>query len=191
MKGFSGWKFSTYPGLLRGSLFLLLFVIVPGAARCQVSHIDSLLAFDLGAAISQHVGNKPFTIASESSLQALIRAIPHSTGGSSVIEITGVSAMVDLRDVKDSKDSRSDQLFVNARGTIISPGNSLAQPWAVSRAFNISLTARDRLLLETNQDRYVSLERAAPKSFWASTLEPALVVIGAAVIVALFFLIRS
>ncbi|HZK75764.1 MAG TPA: hypothetical protein VFD13_02540 [Candidatus Kapabacteria bacterium] len=172
--------------------FIIFFALVfPNLGEAQLSHLDSVIAINLGSAISQQVGNRPFTIAGEGSIQSLILAIPHSVGVSPIVQIASISGKIDERDLRDGRDSSSITVLVDAHGTVITPGNSLEQPWAISRTFDISLTAQDRMLLETNQDRYVSLEQPATKSFWASTLEPALVVVGALVIVALFFIIRS
>ncbi|MFI5202336.1 MAG: hypothetical protein ACHQNE_08110, partial [Candidatus Kapaibacterium sp.] len=185
LEGFSGWKLSTYPGFLRGSLFLLLFVIVPIAARCQVSHVDSLLAESLGE-MRPSIASTPFIWNGDSSLQPLLRVMPVTEGTSvPVFSIENLSATV------RGEGSASARMFVNIQGALVRPGDPVAQPRSISRTFNITLLARDRMLLETNQDRYVSLEQPAQPSFWSSTLEPVLVVIGAAVIVALFFLIRS
>jgi hypothetical protein len=88
-------------------------------------------------------------------------------------------------------DSAKARMSIDLGGALLRPGDPMARTQSISRVFDIFLTQRDRILLETNQDRYVSLEQPTPKSLWSRTLEPALVVIGAAVIVALFFLIRS
>lgn len=64
-------------------------------------------------------------------------------------------------------------------------------------AKEIVLSVQDRELLSSNTSHVVQWASEAsqptpvPQSFWESTLEPALVVIGAGAIVALFFLIRS
>jgi len=168
-----------------------MFAVAPLAGRCQLSHLDSLLAIDLGGAISQQFGNKPFTLTGEGSLQPLILAIPHSVGTSTIAQISGISGKVGARDLRGEGDSGTVTVLVKAQGMVITPGNSLSQAWGISRSFDISLTARDRILLETNHDRYVSLEQPVPPSFWADTLEPVLVVLGGLVIIALFFLIRS
>jgi len=185
LEGFSGRKFSTYPGLLRGSLFLLLFVMIPIAARCQVSHVDSLLVESLSE-MRPSIASTSFLWNSDSSLQPLLKLMPESGGLSvPVFYIENLSATV------RGEGSASARMFVNVQGALVRPGDPVAQPRSISRTFDVVLLARDRMLLETNQDRYVSLEQPATRSFWSSTLEPALVVVGAAVIVALFFLIRS
>ncbi len=164
---------------------MLLFVIVPKAVRCQVSHIDSLLVESLGE-LKPSIASTPFVVSGDSSLQPLLRLMPESGGPSvPVFYIENLSATV--RD----EGLASARMFVNVQGALVRAGDPVARPRSMSRTFDVVLVARDRMLLETNQDRYVSLEQAAQQSFWSSTLEPVLVVIGAAVIVALFFLIRS
>lgn len=185
MKGFSGWKFSIYPGLLRGSLFLFLFVIIPLTAQCQVSHLDSLLAQSLGA-LRPSVTSASFVWSGDSILQPLLWVTTQTSG-----QFLPVFYIGNLSAIVQAGDSAKARMSVNLGGALVRPGDPVARPQSVSRVFDIVLTKRDRMLLETNQDRYVSLEQPATKSFWSSTLEPALVVIGAAVIVALFFIIRS
>ncbi len=64
-----------------------------------------------------------------------------------------------------------------------------------SRSEKILLESTEPVAAQENGDRsryhLVSIRDAEPPSFWRSVAEPALVIIGAAAIVALFFLIRS
>ncbi|HEX5316404.1 MAG TPA: hypothetical protein VFX22_07115 [Candidatus Kapabacteria bacterium] len=160
-------------------------MIIPLAAECQVSHLDTLLAQSL-AALRPAVTTVPFVWSGDSILQPLLRSAPQMQGESlPIFYIGNLSAIV------EAGDSAKGRMSVTLGGALLRPGEPVARPQSISRVFDILLTKRDRMLLETNQDRYVSLERPATKSFWSNVLEPALVVLGGIVIVALFFLIRS
>jgi hypothetical protein len=93
--------------------------------------------------------------------------VPAEEGGTGVLSIRGTAAV--LWEEKDSLE-------------VVSLNDS------VTLAFDPRMNVRE---LATRKYDLVQVEPNEPSGLWGSVLEPALVVIGGAIIVALFFLIRS
>ncbi len=181
-----------YPGIYRGSVFLWFSLLLgaSGTSFGQCSHLDSALAIRLGTALSQEAGGKPFMLAADSGLGPFIAVVPHGNAGT-LLQISNFSAKIGTEDSKHLGDSKIARVSVECYGTSVEQGSAVARRWALLQVFPLPVTPADIAVLETNRDRYVTIERPAAESWWASTVEPALVVLGAAVIIALFFLIRS
>lgn len=175
----------------RGKLLFVILLGFPNFCFAQVSHLDSALAIQLAAELSHQAAGKPFAVAADSGFQSFIGAMPHGAGSAEVAQLRGFSATVAGKDFTDASDGKVTPVLVNVEGNWLDDGNPLPRQWSVEHTFAVSLSPADRTLLETNRDRYVTLERVAPTTFWSGIAEPAIVVLGAIAIVALFFLIRS
>ena len=152
--------------------------------RGQLTHLDSVLAQSVfGTIATLDHGN--VNVAGDSSFLPLLRILPAAR-----ISSTTTFYVDQLFATIASTDSLN-HLQITFHGNLIRPGSQVAEPHSWSFANPVVITPMDREILETNGARYVHLERAPVRSFWDSTLEPALVILGAAAIVALFFLIRS
>lgn len=126
-------------------------------------------------------------ITGDSSLRPLLATMKQPAGiCQTMFFIDDLSATID-----SSKTSAT--MSVRMNGAILRPSEPgrAAERHSLDRNFTLQLSDADRSALETNRTRYVRLEHEEPHSFWDSVLEPLIVVLGAAVIVALFFLIRS
>jgi hypothetical protein len=87
-------------------------------------------------------------------------------------------------------DSGKARMDISMQGELLQPMNSVALHRSLARTVDLDLAANDWNALQNNSDRYVHYG-TPPGGFWSDTLEPILVVLGAAAVVALFFLIRS
>ena len=177
-----------YPGFVRGSVFLaLILFVVTGffsESRAQLTRLDTVLAKAIRDT-TQEIYASGLAIVGDTQFAPLLGLIAERpTQSLRTLLLSDLSGAVRANET-------GSQLTISMNGHLLPNGGILSQPlnWSFSRP--ISLTLRDRADLETNRSRYVHLERETPKTFWESTLEPALVVVGAAAIVALFFLIRS
>lgn len=169
---------------------ILVALGFPFACYAQISHLDSSLAQRLTTLFYREAGGKQFALVSDSGLAPLLSAAPLSSGPT-ILNVENCSATVSEKDLEDRNGSRAIPVLVNANGIVLTSGSTLSRSWAISDTMLLSVSLADRALIETNRDRYVVLERELPQSFWSGIAEPALVVIGAIAIVALFFLIRS
>jgi hypothetical protein len=166
----------------RYSFLAGLFLLLPTFARAQVTHLDSALAKSLAGAVS---GLAPagVNVAGDSSFLPLIRLQPVVSNSAPTVYIDLLSATVETLDAVNS-------IQIIMHGSLLRPGNPVAESHSWNFKSPVVLIPSDRTALETDLDRYVQWE-AGRQSFWSRTLEPALVILGAAVIVALFFLLRS
>jgi hypothetical protein len=172
-------------------------LLVPHRAQCQVTRLDSIVAMSVAGAIdSLDRGN--VTVAGDSSFLPLIKAMPVSSGSGVPSAGSGqalarqlATFYIDQLDATVTSTDSPSLLHILLHGSLIRPGNPVAEQHSWNFSNPIALTEADRSALIINTDRYVHLDRAAPRSLWDSTIEPALVVLGAAAIVALFFLIHS
>ncbi len=150
-----------------------------------------MIAHALPSLVSARVGSDVILIG-DSTLRPLIEAAPKSAGSNLPMFYIGrLSATLhDVRSAMRGADfDMAGRLDVELEGGLLTQGVNVSSNKIISSFITIS--SEDWSRTETNADRFVHLEQPPPKSFWESTLEPALVVLGAAVIVALFFLIRS
>ena len=177
-----------YPGFVRGSVFLAVILVVVTAffseSRAQLTRLDTLLAKAIRDTTHATYASG-LTIVGDTQLSPLLALIAERT-----VQASPTLLLTDIGGAVRANDTGS-QMTISMSGHVLPNGGALSQPlnWNFTRP--VALTSRDRADLETNRSRYVHLERETPKTFWESTLEPAVVVVGAAAIVALFFLIRS
>ncbi|HWF45023.1 MAG TPA: hypothetical protein VG537_10310 [Candidatus Kapabacteria bacterium] len=150
--------------------------------RAQLTHLDSALAKSVAGAVS---GLDPAGVdmAGDSSLLPLIRLQPVVSNSAPTLYIDQLSATVETLDAVNS-------IQIIMHGSLVRAGNPVVELHSWNFQSPVVLIPTDRHALETDSDRYVQWE-AGRQSFWSRTLEPALVILGAAVIVALFFLLRS
>ena len=86
-------------------------------------------------------------------------------------------------------DKAHPKLDVEMRGSMMRPGVISARQHELSGSYDLILSEVDWQVIESNRDEFVHIQ--GDQSFFAKTLAPALVVMGAAAIVALFFLVRG
>jgi len=165
-------------------VLLLVIVAVPHTAFAQLTHVDSLLAASLTPMVPAINGNTAF-LTGDSSFASLFAAIQKPpTSPSPLFYVAQLSANV------QHADSGKARMDISMQGELLQPMNSVAIHRTLVRTVNLDLTPNDWNELQNNSDRYVHYG-APPSGFWSDTLEPILVVLGAAAVVALFFLIRS
>ncbi len=177
-----------YPGFVRGSLLLAGILALccgsPIAGFAQLTRLDTLFLRSLGDSILK-VDHGHVRVVGDSQIASYFNtASDWPMSGRTIVALDHPSATVLLKD-------SSAKMHIAASAVLISPGSNIPEHrfWNVDQT--VGITAQDRSDIETNRSRFVMLQHETPKSFWESTLEPAVVVLGAAVIVALFFLIRS
>ncbi len=163
--------------------FVILFFL-PNASFAQLTHVDSVLAVSLMPMVPTIDGNPAF-LTGDSSLTPLFAATQKSkTSAAPMFYVAQLSANV------QRADSGKARMDINMQGELLQPMNSVAIHRTLARTVDLNLTANDWNALQNNSDRYVHYG-TPPGGFWSDTLEPILVVLGAAAVVALFFLIRS
>ena len=164
--------------------FLLAFlsILFADPAWAQLTHVDTLLASAIAPMIPSSNG-APARIAGDSSIMALVQAIPKVRRDSlTVFYINPLTVTVE----KTDSGARMDIMI---QGGLINLMNAAVVSRTLSRSVYLSLSPEDWNLIDRNGSRYVHV--AATGGFWSNVLEPALVILGAAAVVALFFLIRS
>jgi hypothetical protein len=196
----------------RGSLFIVLFILLifsPRVAQCGLSHLDSVLAEALPSMVqSSSLG--PMTVSADSTIQPLLHTIPKAVGLClPIFYISHIHAIVD---------TQNSEMQIILDGEILTPGRMQSQRIHQSKTVGFRLLPDDIIAIRLNQEHYnyktptSSWEgdsthsltgivvtynvtnnpvNTPQRSVWADVLEPALVILGAAAIVALFFLLRS
>jgi hypothetical protein len=77
-------------------------------------------------------------------------------------------------------------------GVLLQPGQTIARRQRLTGSFALVTTADELKVIESNRDPFVHIKASAePGSVWSRTIVPGLVVAGAAVVLALFFLVRG
>jgi hypothetical protein len=147
----------------------------------QLSHLDSLFATVVREEI--FVAAPHAQIVADSSFVNILPLFAGLANGSSIFHLEQAFGVV----VGGADTTR---LRVTIAGSILDQ-SPVARPWSITTLRELRLTQRDQELLETHGSRYVHMDSEPTPSFWESALEPALVLLGAGLIVALFFLIRS
>jgi hypothetical protein len=163
---------------------LMVFLGTARPAAAQWTRLDTVLFRSLGDSLwSVNYGH--IRVVGDSNVATYFNiASDWPAADLTVIFLDQLSAVIFVTDTMA-------HLNIQSQVVLISPSINIPErrSWNFNRL--ISLTPADLTGLETNRSRYIHLEKTAAPSFWESTLEPALVILGAAVIVALFFLIRS
>ncbi|GEM_PF-2059601 len=170
-------------------MLLVLFVFSVDPAHAQLSHADSVLAHSIPSILPANQ-NSPWIVTGDSTLSPLLSLVPSPSGlDLPIFFIEQLTATVSGTKTNSTMD-------ISVQGALITTAPNSSRTPNSSRRFyertiDTLLTDRDWDVLETNGDRYVHFVTTSEKSVWSSVLEPALVVLGAAAIVALFFLVRS
>jgi hypothetical protein len=186
---------SNYPGLRRGSLFILFSLLWIASARAQLSRVDSLLAQSVVTMI-QPLSPDEIAISSDSLLYPLVAVMPHAMGTClPTFFIDHLFAIV------YNADSANSEMDVELNGVLLIPGSPRAKNVHLGKNVSIKLTSDERRdfhqkhrlgqFVWEKQYRFLSEDASSDHSFWSRVLEPALVIVGATAIVALFFLLRS
>jgi hypothetical protein len=164
--------------------FVLVIIAVPCTALAQLTHVDSVLAVSLAPMVPSINGNTAM-LTGDSSLTPLFAATQKSKAPATpMFYVAQLSANV------QHADSGKARMDISMQGELLQPMNSVAIHRTLARTVDLDLTANDWNELQNNSDRYVHYG-TPPGGFWSDTLEPIVVVLGAAAVVALFFLIRS
>jgi hypothetical protein len=166
------------------TILILAALAFPFGAQAQLTHLDSVLASSLVPMVPSHNGTTAF-LTGDSSFEPLFAAMQKPALSSApLFYVAQLSANV------QHTDSGKARMDISMQGELLQPMNSVAVNRTLARTVNLDLTPNDWNGLENNSDRYVHYG-SPPSGFWSDTLEPILVVLGAAAVVALFFLIRS
>ncbi len=164
--------------------FGILTLVLPCSSSAQLTHIDSLLASSLVPMVPAMNGTTAF-LTGDSSFAPLFAAMQKQTSSfTPLFYVAQLSANV------QRADSGKARMDISMEGELLQPMNSLAVNRTLARTVKLDLTANDWNALENTSDRYVHYG-APPSGFWANTLEPIAVGLGAIAVIALFFLIRS
>jgi hypothetical protein len=198
VKGFFGLIsriISSYPGLRRGSLFLIALVFLVPNARAQLTHADSLLAKAIDPLVKTLAPNDGcIVVISDTALAPLTAAISRMRKRCQLtFFIEKLSTHIQFHRTNGID---SGTIAIQVHGVLLDTrGGSSGKTMSASSSIDILLTPEDVIAIRSGRDRYIgtgSHEQAeGGPSFWSSVVEPALVILGAAAIVALFFLLRS
>ena len=162
--------------------FVILFFL-PNASFAQLTHVNRMLV-SLMPMVPTIDGNPAF-LTGDSSLTPLFAATQKSkTSAAPMFYVAQLSANV------QRADSGKARMDINMQGELLQPHEFRCDTSHARATVDLNLTANDWNALQNNSDRYVHYG-TPPGGFWSDTLEPILVVLGAAAVVALFFLIRS
>ncbi len=174
--------------LLAMALNLLIFTstifALPSGLCAQLTRVDSVLASSLMPMVPSINGSQAL-LAGDSTYTPLFTAVQKAMVASApLFYVSQLSANV------QRMDSGKARMDIRMQGELLQPMNSIAVSRTLARTVTIDLTPSDWMQLQNNASRYVHY--GPPQSgFWSNTLEPIMVVLGAAAVVALFFLIRS
>jgi hypothetical protein len=157
-------------------------ILFPRNGFCQLTHLDTILAKKTAIHIDS-LGNVNF--AGDSGLSPILHILGTSIDRSrQTVIVEHLSATVTPSD-------STGLMAIAFRGNLLRQNGLTAVAIFWNDTSLINLSKSDEQSLETNSPRYVHIERAAPKTFWEKTAEPVLVVLGAILIAALFYLVRS
>ncbi|HEY3875077.1 MAG TPA: hypothetical protein VGM92_06345 [Candidatus Kapabacteria bacterium] len=164
--------------------FLLFFVLVfARSASAQLTHVDTMLAAAIMPMVPV-VNGVPATMAGDSSILRLSGAMLKTTlSVTPIFYVSSLSATVARRD-------SGARLHIVIQGDLLEPMNAYATPRTLARTVYLPFRESDWSIVNANASHYVHSEGPSG-GFWSSMLEPALVLLGCAAVVALFFLIRS
>jgi hypothetical protein len=160
---------------------------LPRAASSQsgpaaLSHADSVLARSI-ADLVHPLGNAQTIITGDTMFYPLLKLIDRPIGIClPMFHIDRLSAVV-------SGDKAHPKLELTLMGSLMRPGVISARQHELTGSYDLLLSEADWKTIESNRDVFVHMQ--GDQSFFAKTLAPALVVIAAAAVVALFFLVRG
>jgi hypothetical protein len=198
LKGLSGLIrtiLANYPGLRRGSLFIVALLFVGANARAQLTHADSLLAKAIDPLVKTLAPNDGcIVIISDTALAPFTAAISRVRKRCQLtFFIEKLSTNIQFHRTNGID---SGTIAIQVHGVLLdSRGGSSGKTMSASSSIDILLTPEDVSAIRSGRDRYIGTgsheQTEGGPSFWSSVVEPALVILGAAAIVALFFLLRS
>jgi hypothetical protein len=168
-------------------LLICMEAALPRAASSQsapasLTHADSVLARSIVSMI-QPIESGQMIVTGDTSLYPLLKLVDNPIGLClPMFHIEGLSAIV-------NGNLDHPKLEVSVRGSLMKPGVISAQEHEFSGSFDLTVSKSEWDKIESNLDPYVHMREES--SFFSRSLAPALVVIGAAAIVALFFLVRG
>jgi len=186
LKAFSELNAKFYPGLLRGSLFLAVLTIATffctHAGFCQLIRLDTVLANKVVAHFNS-TGKKNF--AGDNTFAPILPLL--GTAADRLSE----NLIVEQLSASVIPSDQSGLMAISFRGSLEKPNTQMTLQVIWDDTSLVDLSKSDLESLETNSSRYVHIDRAQPKTFWERTAEPVIVVLGALLIAALFFIVRS
>jgi hypothetical protein len=181
---------ANYPGLRRGSLFIV-FIISSQSCFAQLARLDTIVARAIPEII-QPLSVDPIVVSSDTGYKALIAILQQPTG------ICLKTFFIDYLTAAPDKDDSITNIHINIRGVFLQPGSPSGRIYNLNKTVPVTLTTEERKVLrakgqlgQTVYRWYQTEDAPVEHSFWSGILEPAIVIIGAAAIVALFFLLRS
>jgi hypothetical protein len=165
-------------------VFVIMIIALPYCVRAQLTRIDSVLAASLMPMVPSINGSQAL-LTGDSAYTPLFTAVQKAMVASApLFYVSQLSANV------QRMDSGKARMDISMQGELLQPMNPIAVSRILARMVTIDLAPSDWMQLQNNASRYVHY--GAPQSgFWSNILEPIVVVLGAAAVVALFFLIRS
>jgi hypothetical protein len=151
-------------------------------ASSSLTHADSVLARSI-ASLVQPLTNGQVIVTGDTSLYPLLKLVDNPIGIClPMFHIDRLSAVI-------SGDKAHPKLDIDLTGSLMQPGVISAHQHELTGSFGLILSDADWQAIESNRDEFVHMREES--GFFSKTLAPALVVVGAAAIVALFFLVRG
>jgi hypothetical protein len=162
----------------------VFLITLSSSVSAQLTRIDSVLAASLVPMVPSINGSQAL-LTGDSSYTPLFIAVQKAMVASApLFYVSQLSANV------QRMDSGKARMDISMQGELLQPMNPIAVSRILARTVTIDLTQGDWMQLQNHASRYVHYG-APPSGFWSNILEPIVVVLGAAAVVALFFLIRS
>lgn len=159
---------------------------LPRAASSQntlpLSHADSVLAKAI-VTLVQPLEAGQIIVTGDTAFWPLLAVVDRPVGIClPMLHLERLSAMI-------SGDASHPKLDIEITGSLLRPGVISSRQQVLRGTFDLTLTKAEWESIESNSDPYVHLREES--SLFSRTLAPALVILGAAAIVALFFLVRG
>ena len=184
-------RITSYPGMRRGSLFMLTILFLPCVAKAQLSRLDSVVARTIPEII-QPLATDPIALSSDTALAPVIALIPRPSG------MCLKTFFIDYLSATARRKDSTTNIAIDLRGVFLVPDSALGKEYSLSKTIQVALTSSEQSSLSQRgrlgsivHAEYFTEDTPVDHSFWSGVLEPALVVLGAAAIVALFFVLRS
>jgi hypothetical protein len=160
------------------------------SAHPKITHIDSLIGHEIIALIAARVGSDVILV-TDSSFLPLVELSPKPTAvNAPMFYLERFSAVLhDLRGQLHEDMDVAGRIDLELEGALLTQGSHITSKKLITSMRTLSTA--DMRGVETSTDRFVQREVPVEQSFWAKTVAPVLVILGAAAIVALFFLVRG
>ena len=184
--------------LFASFVWLLILVMNAGNAQCQILDLDSILVARSSQLIavdlhSRSIPSDSFQIVwppemKQRAVDPRMLGVPQARTASVVLALEQVHG--EIRMAREQP-SLLDTLVINLSGLLIKQSGSHSERFSQTRSEPLFASEQQVVGVTYGKHDLVALSHSEPGSFWRDVAEPVLVVIGAAAIVALFFLVRS